>query len=90
MYLFLDYQINKTLFQNIKSKTAISTRRTSLRWLERASKPKPVNIFYQNSLTHSNLETDMTGSRVLKITEIFLLENFHFCKNKFCPLKKIQ
>ena len=30
MYLLLDYQINKTLFKNIKTKTAISTRRTSL------------------------------------------------------------
>ena len=26
----MDYQINKTLFKNIKSKTAISTCRTSL------------------------------------------------------------
>ena len=30
MYLLLDYQINETLFKNIKNKTAISTRRTSL------------------------------------------------------------
>ena len=36
-----------------------------LRCLERSSRPKAMNIFYKNSFTHSNLETDMAGKRFL-------------------------
>ena len=38
-----------------------------LKWLERSSRPKAMNIFYKNSFTHSNLKTDMTAKGVLNI-----------------------
>ena len=37
-------------------------------WLMRVSTPKGMNFVYEDSLTHSNLKTDMTGKRVLNIT----------------------
>ena len=61
-----------------------------LRWLERSSRPKAMNIFYKNSFTHSNLETDIAEAGFLTYQKRFLIENFQFCKSKFCPLKKIQ
>ena len=42
----------------------------------RASRPKAMNLFYKDLFTQSNLKTDMTGKRVLNITEKIFVGKF--------------
>ena len=54
-----------------------------LKWLMRVSRPNTMKFVYKDSFRHSNLKSNMTGIRILNVTEKIFVKKFQYCKVDF-------